>query len=63
MSSEKQTVLMIKVAIKELPAAQMEACDELVKHFHQCIKTAGTPVGMLALALVGAEAQLKESEK
>lgn len=59
MTPEKQTVLLIKGAIAELPAAQNEACDELVYHIKTLLKQAGEPVGTLAIALVGAEAQLE----
>lgn len=58
MTNEEQTVLMIKGAIAELPLAQQEACNELAEHLRAAIKTAGHPVGTLALALVGAEMQL-----
>ncbi len=57
MTPEQQTVLLIKGAISELPAAQEEACNELADHIRRAIKQAGEPVGTLALALVGAEAQ------
>jgi hypothetical protein len=59
-SQDLETILLIKGAISELPAAQMEACQELAEHIRMVIKTAGEPVGTLALALVGAEAQAKE---
>jgi hypothetical protein len=59
MTQEQETVLLIKGAISELPAAQNEACEELCEHIRMVIKTAGEPVGTLALALVGAEAQAK----
>lgn len=61
MTEEEQTILLIKGAISELPAAQSEACDELAEHIRQVIKVAGEPVGTLALALVGAEAQARVS--
>lgn len=54
---EQQTLLLIKGAISELPADQEEACLELADHIRRAIKLAGEPVGTLALALVGAEAQ------
>lgn len=57
MTQEQQTVLLIKGVISELPAAQKEACNELADHIRRVIKQAGEPVGTLALALVGAEAQ------
>lgn len=49
---------MIKGVISELPPAQSEACIELAEHIRSCCKVAGEPVGTLAIALVGAEAQL-----
>lgn len=57
MTSEQQTLLMIKGLISELPADQAEACHELADHLRRVIKQAGEPVGLMALALVGAEAQ------
>lgn len=59
MTQEQETVLLIKGAISELPAAQHEACEELAEHIRQACKVAGEPVGTLALALVGAEAQAR----
>lgn len=59
MNADQEAVLLIKGAIAELPAAQGEACLELAEHFRQAIKTAGEPVGTLALCLVGAEKQLE----
>lgn len=57
MTHEEQTILMIKGAISQLPAAEQEACNELADQMRRQIKSAGEPVVMLALALVGAEAQ------
>jgi hypothetical protein len=62
MTQEQQTILLIKGAISELPAAQEEACNELAEHIRMSCKVAGEPVGTLALALVGAEAQAKEQK-
>ena len=59
MTSEEQTVLLIKGLISQLSAAEQEACNELAEHLHRQIAVAGHPVGTLALALVGAEAQAK----
>jgi hypothetical protein len=53
---------LIREAITELPAAEREACVELVEHMRRQIEAAGEPVGTLALALLGAEAQLKASQ-
>ena len=60
MSEEQQTLLMIQGAISQLPAAQEEACNELAEHIRMVIKQAGEPVGTMALALVGAEAQMPD---
>ena len=57
MTEDQQTILLIKGAISELSAAESEACLELADHLRRVIAQAGNPVGMLALALVGAEAQ------
>lgn len=57
MTPEETTVLIIKGAISELPAAQLEACEELAEHIRSVCKAAGEPVGSFALALVGAEAE------
>lgn len=59
MSEEEKTVILIKGVMSELPDDQLEACLELAQHIRTCVKTAGEPVGTLALALVGAEAQAK----
>lgn len=59
MTQEQQTVLLIKGAISELSAAEEEACLELAEHIRRAIRIAGEPVGTLALALVGAEAQAR----
>lgn len=48
---------MIKGLISELPPAQNEACLELADFFRATIRNAGSPVGALAFALVGAEMQ------
>jgi short subunit dehydrogenase-like uncharacterized protein len=53
---EKQLIQDIQTEIYKLPAAQFEACNEVADHIRRVIKQAG-PVGLLALALVGAEAQ------
>jgi len=57
MTEEQKTILMIKGAISELPAAQLEACEELAEHLRRVVKQAENPVGTLAFALVGAELQ------
>lgn len=59
-SKQKQNVLNnIKSAIGQLPTTQMKACLELYECMTKMVETAGEPVGTLALALVGAEAQAK----
>lgn len=57
MSEDQITVLAIKGAISELPPHQEEACNDLAEHIRRMIKEAGSPVGELAIALVGAELQ------
>jgi hypothetical protein len=58
MTTEEQlTILAIKGAISELPPHQEEACNELAEHMRRMIKAAGSPVGELAITLVGAEIQ------
>lgn len=63
MTQEQQTVLVIKGVISELPAAQVEACNELAELMRAQIRRAGEPVGTLALALVGAEASCDRNER
>lgn len=62
MTTEEQTLLMIKGLIASLPAAEQEACEELVEHMRRQLKMAGEPVGTLALALLGAEAQVEQNK-
>ncbi len=57
--SEQKLVLTIKELITDLPADQAEAVYELAEHIRAVVRTAGEPVGTIALALVGAEAQCK----
>ena len=57
--SEKAIIKEIQDLIYSLPAAQCEACNEVAEHIRRVIKSAGQPVGTLALALVGAEEQAK----
>lgn len=59
MTDEQQTILLIKGAISELSAAESEACHELAEFIRMHVKRAGSPVGELAIALVGAEMQEK----
>ncbi len=58
-ASEKETILLIKGMISELPADQREAVEEVAGHLRRVLTSAGEPVGTMALALVGAEAQAK----
>jgi hypothetical protein len=58
-SADQTQVLIIKGLITTLPPDQSEACLEVAEHLRRVIKMAGEPVGTLALALVGAEAQAK----
>ena len=53
---------MIKGLISQLPADQIETCDELCNHIKRVIREAGKPLGGLAIALVGAEMQLENSK-
>jgi hypothetical protein len=55
MTQEQITLLAIKAAISELPPEHEERCNELAEHIRRMIKEAGSPVGDLALALVGQE--------
>ena len=57
MTPEQETILLIKGAISELPSGQSEACLELYEHIKMLVKQAGSPVGQMAVALVGAELQ------
>ena len=59
MTKEQETVLVVKGAISELPAAEQEACKELAEHIRRVCRSAGEPVSTLALALVGAEEQAR----
>jgi hypothetical protein len=61
MTDEEQTVLLIKGAIAELPAAEREQCESMVEHLRRMIADAGSPVGTLAIALIGAELQKENS--
>lgn len=57
MKPEEQNVLIIKGMIASLPAAQAEACNELAEFIRHNVKMAGSPVGELAVALIGSEMQ------
>jgi hypothetical protein len=59
MTEAQQNTLMIKGLIASLPADQQEACNELADFIRRNISNAGEPVGTLAMALVGSEAQEK----
>lgn len=59
MTQEQELVLTIKGMISKLPADQEEAVNELAEHIRSACRVAGEPVGSIALALVGAEAQAK----
>ena len=60
--NEKETLLLIKGLISELPPAQEEACLELAEHISRLCDSAGSPVGPLAVALVGVEMQVPPSK-
>lgn len=57
LTEEQITILAIKGAISELAPEHEERCNELVAHMRKMIIEAGSPVGELAIALVGAELQ------
>ena len=57
MTPEQETVLLIKGAITELPVEQAKAVEVLAETFRKAINDAEQPIGLMALALVGAEAQ------
>jgi hypothetical protein len=59
MTEEELTVLAIKGAITELPPAEREQCEAMVEHLRRMVADAGSPVGTLAIALIGAELQLE----
>lgn len=55
LTEDEITVLAIKGAISELPPELEDACNEFAEHIRRMVKAAGSPVGELAVALVGAE--------
>ena len=55
MTQEQQILFTIKGVISELPPAEQEATHELARFIQENVERAGSPVGALALALVGAE--------
>ena len=57
LSEEQITILAIKGAISELAPEHEERCNELAGHIRRMVIEAGSPVGELAVALVGAELQ------
>lgn len=59
---ERITILAIKGAISELAPEHEERCNELAEHIRRMIASAGSPVGELAIALVGAEVQAAMQE-
>jgi hypothetical protein len=56
MTHDQLVVRDIQMAISALRIAEAEACFELAEHIKRLCKSAGNPVGPLALALAGAEA-------
>lgn len=62
MTNEEETLLLIKGAISQLPASELQACKELADLIRRQIKSAGEPVGILAMALIGAESQLEAAK-
>jgi hypothetical protein len=63
MTEEQITILAIKGAISELPPHQEEACNELAEYLRRVVKEAGSPIGELAFALVGAELQAGNNDQ
>jgi len=61
MTTEQIVLNEIKKCISELPPADAEAVEELASFFRMNMKRAGTPVGELTIALIGAELQLAHS--
>lgn len=60
MNDQQKVLAEIEKMILELPAAQREDCIELANHFRESIKSAGSIVGPLAIAFVGAEMAAQE---
>lgn len=54
MTNDEETVEAIQGEINALPLAQQEACRELADWFGRAVRSAGIPVGPLALALTTA---------
>lgn len=59
MTDDELTLAAIKGVISDLPPELREQCDAMIDHLHRMIEDAGDPVGPLAIALIGAEMQLK----
>lgn len=59
MSRDEETVLLIRGAIASLPPDLATQCNELADQIRRMVKEAGD-AGLLALALVGAEAQMSQ---
>lgn len=57
MTEEQATLALIKGAIFDLPAADQERVKACADHIRTAVDASG-PAGLLALALVGAEAAL-----
>lgn len=63
MSNAEETVFLIRGVIASLSPGDQEAVKELADHIKSAIRRAGEPVGTLAMALVGAEAQAEAEVK
>lgn len=61
MTPEQETVLVIKGSISELPAEYRKACELAAEQIRAVVANAGE-VGLLALALVGAESHERVAE-
>jgi hypothetical protein len=58
MTEDEQTLLLIKGSISEMPATQQQVVLACAQDLRDRIKLAGEVEGLMAFALVGAEAQL-----
>ncbi|WP_394789089.1 hypothetical protein [Rhodoferax sp.] len=60
MSPEKQTLLLIRGALYELPKDDRARIEDVAQQLRDLVKVAGAAHGGFALALVGAEAAAEE---
>lgn len=57
MTKDQQTILLIRDLISKLPPKEAESCHEIAEHLRKICEA--NPVGLIALALVGAEEQAR----